>query len=68
LSVKRHHSLLGVLSVMLVYMPSCIRPEVRLTPDQRILWSDCSEKMYYGLLRQSSRILFCTEAWYLWCL
>jgi len=26
------------------YMPSCIRPEVRLTPDQRILCSDCCEK------------------------
>jgi len=30
LSVKRYHSLLGVLNVKLAYMPSCIRPEVRL--------------------------------------
>jgi len=29
------------------YMPSCIRPEVRLPLDQRILWSDCCKKMYY---------------------
>jgi len=48
LSVKRHQSLLGVLNVKLVYMPSCIRPEVKLTPDQRILCSDCYAKMYYG--------------------
>jgi len=32
--------LLEVLNVKLAYMPSCIRPEVRLTPDQRILCSD----------------------------
>jgi len=48
LSVKRHHSLLGVLNVKLMYVPSCIRLEVKLTPDQRILCSDCYEKMYYG--------------------
>jgi len=30
------------------YMPSGIRPEVRLTPDQ---------KMYYGYLRQSSYVV-----------
>jgi len=48
LSVNRQHSLLGVLNVKLAFMPCCIRPEVRLTPDQRILCSDCCEKMYYG--------------------
>jgi len=32
----------------LAYMPSCIRPEVRLAPDQRILCSDFSEKMHCG--------------------
>ena len=26
------------------YMPSCIRPEVRLPLDQRILWRDCCKK------------------------
>jgi len=30
LSVKRHHSLLGVLNVKLVYLPSCIRPNSNL--------------------------------------
>jgi len=29
-----------------VYVLSCIRPEAKLTPDERILCSDC-EKMYY---------------------
>jgi len=29
--------------VKLAYMPSCIRPEVRLTPYQRILCGDCWE-------------------------
>jgi len=50
LSVKRQHSLLGdgVLNVKLAYMPSWIRPEVRLPLDQRFLRSDCCEKMYYG--------------------
>jgi len=33
--------------VKLAYMRSCIRPEVRLTLDQRILCSDCCEKVYY---------------------
>jgi len=27
------------------YMPSCIRPEVRILPDQRILCSDWCKKM-----------------------
>jgi len=27
--------------VNLAYMPGCIRPEIRLTPDQRVLCSDC---------------------------
>jgi len=44
----------------LAYVPSCIRPDVRLTFDQRILSSGCGEKMHYGYLRQFSRI--CT-AW-----
>jgi len=51
LSAKHHHSLLGALSVKLAYVPGCIRPEVRLTPDQYILRSDCCEKMHYGYLR-----------------
>jgi len=68
LSVKPHHSLLEVLNVKLAYVPSCIRPEVTLTPDQYILCSDCCEKIYYGYLRQSSRILYCIKARYLWCL
>jgi len=37
LSVKRQHSLRGVQNVKLAYMPSCIRPEVRLPLDQRVL-------------------------------
>jgi len=32
----------------LAYMPRFIRPEVRLTPDQRVLCSDCCKKMYSG--------------------
>jgi len=28
-----------------VYMPSCIRPEVRLPPDQHVLCCDCCQKM-----------------------
>jgi len=70
LSVKRHHSSHGVLSVKLAYVLRCTRPEVRRTPDQRILciFCDYCEKMYYGLLRQSSRILYCKEARSLWCL
>ena len=63
LIVKRPHALLGVLSMKLAYVPSCIRPEVTLiTSDQRILCSGCGEKMYYGCLRQLSRILYCIEA------
>ena len=46
------------------YMSSCIRPDVRLTPDQRILCSGCCEKysMACSLLRQSSLISYCIEA------
>jgi len=54
--------------VKLAYVLSCIRPEDRLTPDQHMLWSECCEKMYCGYLRQLSRILYCMEARYLWCL
>jgi len=43
-------------------MPSCIRSEVRLTPYQPILCSDFCEKRYHGYSRQSSRILYSTEA------
>jgi len=64
-SVKRQHSLLEVLIVKLAYMLGCIRPEVRLPPDQRVLYSDCRETMYCGLLRLSSRVLYCIEARYL---
>ena len=32
----------------LTYVPNCIRLEVRLPREQRILCSDCFEKMYYG--------------------
>ena len=34
---------LGVLNMKRAYMPSCIRPEVSLTPDQRILCSDVNK-------------------------
>jgi len=34
-----------VLNVKLAYVPSCKRPEFKLTPDQRILYGDCCEKM-----------------------
>jgi len=37
----------GVLNVKLAYVHSCTRPEVRLTPGQRILCWDCCEKMCY---------------------
>jgi len=40
-------------------MPSCIRPEVRLPLDQRVLCSDCCKK---------SLILYCIAARYVWCL
>jgi len=30
------------------YMPNCVRPEIRLLLDQRILRSDSCEKIYYG--------------------
>jgi len=46
--VKRQHSLLGVLNVNLTYVPKCICPEISRPLDQRILCSDCCEKMYYG--------------------
>jgi len=39
-------------------MPSCIRPEVRLTLDKRILCSDCCEKIY--MASSSSHLVFCT--------
>jgi len=51
--------------VNLAYISSCIHPEVRQTPDQR---SNYYEILYYGLIKQSSRILHCIEATYLWCL
>jgi len=51
--------------VNLTYMPGCIHPEIRLTHDQR---SDYCEKLYHGLLKQSSRNLYCIEARNLWCL
>jgi len=31
------------------FMPSCMRPEVRLPLDQRVLCSDSCKKMYYAL-------------------
>jgi len=40
--------MLGVLNEKLPYKPGCIRPEVRLPLDRRILGSDCYEKIYYG--------------------
>jgi len=40
------------------YMPGCIRPEFSLTPDQRILCSDCCEKMYY--VGSGSPLALCT--------
>jgi len=58
LSVKRHNSLLGVLNMKPAYMPGCIRPEFSLTPDQRILCSDCCEKMYY--VGSGSPLALCT--------
>jgi len=41
-----------------VYMPSCIRPEVRLPLDQRVLCSDCCKKR--TMSRPGSLLLFCT--------
>jgi len=41
-----------------VYMPSCIRPEVRLSLDQRILCSDCCKKC--TMSSPGSILLFCT--------
>jgi len=57
LSLKRHHSLFGVLNVKLAYMPSCIRPEVRLTPNQRIL---CSDVKKCFMASSDSHLVFCT--------
>jgi len=42
----------------LAYMPSCTRPEVRLSLDQRTLCSNCCEKNALWRARYSSR--FCT--------
>ena len=49
-SVEREASLLD--------MPSCIRPEVRLTLDQCILCSDCCEKCI--MASSGNLVLFCT--------
>jgi len=40
------------------YMPSCIRPEVRLLLDHRVLGSDCCIKLQYVWPR--CLLLFCT--------
>jgi len=53
---ERHHSLLGVLNVKLAYMPSCMCPEVRLTPDQRISCSDVKK----CFMASSGSLVFCT--------
>jgi len=42
------------------YMPSCIRPEVRVPLDQRILCSDCCKKMSATMPSPGSLLLFCT--------
>ena len=39
-------------------MPSCVRPEVRLPLDQRVLCSDCRKKC--SMSRPGSLLLFCT--------
>ena len=57
LSVKRHHSWLGVMNVKLAYMRSCIRPEVRVTPNQCILCSDVNKCF---MANASSLVVFCT--------
>jgi len=52
--------------VNLANMPSCIHPEVRLTPDQRILCSDCGNVLWLD------HVVFSYVAQhrprYLWCL
>jgi len=53
----------GVLNMKLAYICSCICREIRLPLDQRIFWSNCFEKIFYGLPRQSSHISYCIEAW-----
>jgi len=58
LSAKRHHPLLGMLNMKVVYMLSCISPKVALTPDQRILRSDCCEKCI--MASSGSLLIFCT--------
>jgi len=40
------------------YMPTCVRPEVRLPLDQRVLCSDCRKKC--SMSRPGSLLLFCT--------
>jgi len=40
------------------YMPSCIRPKVRLPLDQRILWRDCCKKC--TMSSPGGLLLFCT--------
>jgi len=42
------------------YMPSCMRSEVRLPLDQRILCSDCYKKMWATMTSPGSLLLFCT--------
>jgi len=58
LILKRQHSLLGVLNVKLIYMPNGVRPEVGLTPDQRILCCDSCEKCF--MPSSCSHLVFCT--------
>jgi len=57
LSLKRHHSLFGALNVKLADMLSCQRPEVRLTPNQRIL---CSDVKKCFMASSGSHLVFCT--------
>ena len=47
LSVRRQHSLLGVLNMTSPYMPSCMTSKSGLLLDQHSLCSDC-EKIYYN--------------------
>jgi len=49
---------LGVFDVKRDYIPSCTRPEVNFSLDQRILWGDFCEKC---VMASSFRLLvFCT--------
>jgi len=50
---------LGVLSVILSYVHSCVRPEVRLPPDECILCNDCYEKKSI-MATSGSLLVFCT--------